>query len=187
MYASLRREELRALRWEDVDLASGVIRVRRSWDRVAGEIETKSSAGFLKVPIAAVVRSRLVAHRLDAGGVPGALVFPSDRGAPLCPSTVSARAMTAWRAHGLAAITLHECRHTFASLMIAAGVNALLSATRRVGRRCGTTVGHSQTPRRRRGGRSAAAPVCQRRLSGTARAASSETASSCCCRPRRAR
>jgi integrase len=30
MYAGLRRGELRALRWQDVDLASGVIRVRRS-------------------------------------------------------------------------------------------------------------------------------------------------------------
>jgi integrase len=124
MYAGLRRGELRALRWEDVDLASGVIRVRRSWDRVAGEIEPKSSAGQRKVPIAAVLRSRLVAHRLDAGGAPGTLVFPSDRSAPFDPSTVSARAGKAWHAQGLAAITLHECRHTFASLMIAAGVNA---------------------------------------------------------------
>ena len=124
MYAGLRRGELRALRWEDVDLASGVIRVRRSWDRVAGEIETKSSAGQRKVPIAAVLRSRLVAHRLDAGGAPDALVFPSVRNTPFDPSTISDRAGKAWRAQGLAAITLHECRHTFASLMIAAGVNA---------------------------------------------------------------
>jgi integrase len=124
MYAGLPRGELRALRWEDVDLASGVIRVRRSWDRVAGEIETKSSAGNRKVPIAAVLRGRLVEHRLDAGGAPRALVFPSNRNRPFDPSTVSARAAKAWRAQGLAAISLHECRHTFASLMIAAGVNA---------------------------------------------------------------
>ena len=30
---------------------------------------------------------------------------------------------TAWEAAKLHRITLHECRHTFASLMIAAGVN----------------------------------------------------------------
>ena len=34
------------------------------------------------------------------------------------------RAERAWDAAGLERITLHECRHTFASLMIAAGVNA---------------------------------------------------------------
>jgi integrase len=44
-------------------------------------------------------------------------------------STVAARAQTAWKAAGLAAIGLHECRHTFASLMIAAGVNAKALST----------------------------------------------------------
>ncbi|MBA2580160.1 MAG: tyrosine-type recombinase/integrase, partial [Thermoleophilaceae bacterium] len=33
------------------------------------------------------------------------------------------RARKAWDAAGEQRITLHECRHTFASLMIAAGVN----------------------------------------------------------------
>ncbi|HEX3292728.1 MAG TPA: tyrosine-type recombinase/integrase, partial [Solirubrobacterales bacterium] len=33
------------------------------------------------------------------------------------------RARAAWKAAGLDPISLHECRHTFASLMIAAGEN----------------------------------------------------------------
>jgi integrase len=37
---------------------------------------------------------------------------------------VQRRAGIAWSAAGLVAITPHECRHTFASMMIAAGVNA---------------------------------------------------------------
>jgi integrase len=37
---------------------------------------------------------------------------------------VTARARRAWDEAALDRITLHECRHTFASLMIAAGVNA---------------------------------------------------------------
>jgi hypothetical protein len=40
------------------------------------------------------------------------------------PSKLTKRADRAWEAAGLERITLHECRHTFASLMIAAGVNA---------------------------------------------------------------
>ena len=44
-YAGLRRGELRALRWIDVDLAGGVIRVERSWDVKEGVIDPKSTAG----------------------------------------------------------------------------------------------------------------------------------------------
>jgi len=39
------------------------------------------------------------------------------------------RAHEAWRERGLPPIGLHECRHTYASLMIAAGVNAKALAT----------------------------------------------------------
>jgi len=39
------------------------------------------------------------------------------------------RARRAWKAAGLEPVTLHECRHTFASLMIAAGVNAKALST----------------------------------------------------------
>jgi integrase len=39
------------------------------------------------------------------------------------------RADAAWKAAKLDRITLHECRHTFASLMIDAGVNAKALST----------------------------------------------------------
>jgi integrase len=39
------------------------------------------------------------------------------------------RAKSAWRKAKLDPITVHECRHTFASLMIAAGVNAKALST----------------------------------------------------------
>jgi integrase len=43
---------------------------------------------------------------------------------PFNDTTVVQRALRTWRRSGLEPITLHEARHTFASLMIAAGVNA---------------------------------------------------------------
>ena len=46
---------------------------------------------------------------------------------PFSPKRVSERAATAWA--GVKPITLHEARHTFASLMIAAGVNAKALST----------------------------------------------------------
>ena len=39
------------------------------------------------------------------------------------------RARKGWDGAGLEGLTLHEARHTFASLMIAAGVNASALAT----------------------------------------------------------
>jgi len=52
LYAGLRRGELRALRWEDVDLGGGLIRVERGWDDREGPIGLKSKAGRRRVPIA---------------------------------------------------------------------------------------------------------------------------------------
>lgn len=119
-YAGLRRGELQALRWADVDLAGGVLKVERSWDVKAGLIEPKSTAGRRKVPIAAILRDYLVDQRLDARK---GLVFGRANGTPFATSTISLRANKAWKRAKLNPITLHECRHTFASLMIAAGVN----------------------------------------------------------------
>ncbi len=126
MYAGLRLGELRALRWTDVDLAGGIIRVQRSWDPVAGAIEPKSRAGRRKVPVVPVLRDLLTEHRMDGGG--DGLVFGSGERA-FDATSAAARAKRIWAAAGLAPIGLHECRHTFASLMIAAGCNAKALAT----------------------------------------------------------
>jgi integrase len=73
------------------------------------------------VPIPVVLRDHL-ADVYDASSSAFAFGRAADR--PFEPWSVANRATTAWARAGLARITLHECRHTFASLMIAAGVNA---------------------------------------------------------------
>jgi integrase len=124
LYAGLRRGELLALRWQDVDLATGVIRVERSWDIAEGRaVEPKSRAGRRSVPIASLLRDHLVEHKLATGRDEG-LVFGRSAMAPFDSTTLVRRARVAWADAGLDSIGLHECRHTFASLMIAAGVNA---------------------------------------------------------------
>lgn len=135
MYAGLRLGELQALRWEDVDLAGGVIRVRRGYDAVEGRgdpadgmIETKSRAGRRSVPIPAVLRDELVEHRMWDRPRAG-LVFGRTADQPFSNSTVYERSRRWWKKADLQPIGLHECRHTFASLMIAAGVNAKALST----------------------------------------------------------
>jgi integrase len=122
MYAGLRRGELQSLRVQDIDLQAGVIHVRRGWDQYEGAITPKSGKAR-KVPIAGALRSYLAAHLLGLGRRDG-LVFGVSATSPLVPCSVAWRADRAWKKAKLSRITLHECRHTFASLMIAAGVNA---------------------------------------------------------------
>jgi integrase len=124
LYAGLRRGELMALRWADVDLAAGVIRVERSYDdKGRVEIEPKSRAGRRTVPIVGALRDVLVEHKARQGRADG-LVFGSSAETPFVPSNLWCRAQRAWKRAGLRPIGLHEARHTFASVLIAAGVNS---------------------------------------------------------------
>jgi len=129
MYAGLRRGELRGLRWGDVDLASGVIRVERGWDAKEGEIAGKTRAARRTVPITAVLRDFLTEHRMSGESDADALVFGTTDLDPFDPATVRRRAWRAWKAAGLEPIGFHESRHTFASIGIAAGVNAKALST----------------------------------------------------------
>jgi integrase len=129
MYAGLRRGELQALRVEDVDLAAGVIRAEFGWDFKEGPIKLKSNAGRRRVPIPAILRDYLDEYVVRSERVGAALFFGRTPDSPFRPESVQGRADTAWKAAGLDRITFHECRHTYASLMIAAGVNAKALST----------------------------------------------------------
>jgi integrase len=121
-YTGLRRGELIGLRWEDVDLATGVVHVRRGWDAVEGPIAPKSRQGKRKVPIAALLRDHLDQHLLAREGDE---VFESHRWV----TRAAERAHEAWTPLGLPLVKLHDARHTFASYMIAAGVNVKALST----------------------------------------------------------
>ena len=123
LYAGLRRGELRALRCVDVDLGRSEISVRRSWDQYEGPIDPKSDASARTVPLLAVLRDYLDEHLLVSGRTGEDLVLGRTRVDAFVASTVRNRAIAAWANAGLTPITLHECRHTFASLLIAAGEN----------------------------------------------------------------
>lgn len=143
-YGGLRRGELRALRWSDVDFEAGVIRVERGWDDQEGAQETKTDAGERSVPLAGILRRVLAAHKLASGRSADELVFGSTPTLPFVNSTVRTRALKAWKTENkrrvrraadegvdpdtvqlLVPITLHEARHSAASYLIEAGLNDL--------------------------------------------------------------
>ena len=123
MFAGLRRGELLALRWTDVDFETGVIRVERGWDLYAGAIEVKSSAGVRGVPMAFPVRRELRELKLRSGRDGDDLVFGRTAREPAFPSTLRAAALKAWTAAGVEPITLHEARHCAISFFIASGLD----------------------------------------------------------------
>ena len=107
-----------------------MIEVARAWDpKEHVFVAPKSAAGARRVPIAAALRAYLAPLKLAAATDAERLVFGSG-GAPFVgQSSIGERAGARGGARACEPIRLHDCRHTFASLMIAAGVNAKALST----------------------------------------------------------
>ena len=129
-YGGLRLGEAQALRWRSV---KGVlsnesnqplqIDVVASWDNgPAGELEPKSRAGRRSVPCPEILRPYLEGHRVDTGRGGDDLVFGKSGSVPFERTTIRRRADRVWRKAGLEPIDPHECRHSYVSLMHAAGI-----------------------------------------------------------------
>jgi len=109
--AGLRRGEIRALRWDDVDLHNGMLRIN----------ETKSSIPRM-VPMHPAVRACL-----DAWPRVGAYVFPAirrhgeTRGG--CRGTAQGKMVNAWLARTDCGVTMHGLRHSFASQLAERGAS----------------------------------------------------------------
>jgi integrase len=139
-----RRGELCALRWKDIDLDGGKLRVERSLEQTRAGLafkspKTKHGRRTITIPPATIADLR--AHwkvtqeqRLMLGlgrSAPDDLVFATLDGAPRKPNGLSSDWLRASAVTGRQ-ITLHALRHTHASGLIAAGVD-ILTVSRRLG------------------------------------------------------
>lgn len=111
MYAGLRRSEIDRLEWPDL----------LDEDRIGSRIlvaKSKSEAGTARrPPIAEPLRGVLLRAWLRQGRPSTGRVLERS----VMSGKLAATAAEAWEAAGLNPITLHECRHTYASLLMAAG------------------------------------------------------------------
>jgi integrase len=122
-YAGLRLGELRALGWDDVDLAASELDVRVAYCNRTKQITApKTAAAVRTVPIVGELRRILLEHRMLTGRA-GGLVVQREGGGVESGDSLAWRAEKAWKAAGVQRATMHEARHTYASLMIAARVN----------------------------------------------------------------
>jgi integrase len=122
-FAGLRIGELLALRWRDVDLASG-------WLTVG---ESKTPAGRRRVKVRGALRDELLAVRTRQEAEPGCYVFSTSSGCSVLPENFRNRVLApaVKRANeNLAAqggallppkLTPHSLRRTFCSLLYALG------------------------------------------------------------------
>jgi integrase len=119
-YSGLRYGELRALRWGAVDTAGGKITVRESWDPKEGPIIPKTRTSRRTVPMPGLLRDLFLERRMTSDVGDDELVF-----GPFHATALYRRADQAWEEAGLSErLRLHQARHSYASFMIAAGVNA---------------------------------------------------------------
>lgn len=145
--SGLRLGEALALRWEDVDLAKGTLSVRRTLQRVNGELvfgEPKSARSIRSIYLPSLAvralkrhRTRQKAERLKAGGAwrDSGLVFTSSIGTPLDDRNVRRAFNEVLKAAKLPPMRIHDLRHTCATLLLAQGENPRVVME---------TLGHSQ-------------------------------------------
>ncbi|MBR1190082.1 site-specific integrase [Bradyrhizobium sp. AUGA SZCCT0160] len=149
----LRRGELLALRWKDLDTDKARITVARSLEQTKAGLrfkEPKTKRGRRTISLPATAVNDMRAHwrdqqeirlRLGAGkSPPDSLVFCDLNGDPRLPQTVSQTWAKLTHKAGVEA-TFHSLRHTHASHLIAAGVD-ILTISRRLGHSSPTVTLH---------------------------------------------
>jgi integrase len=125
-FAGLRIGELIALRWRDVDLAGGRITVRAS----------KTDAGVRQIDLLPVLRDELAAHKAHAtDSGPEAFVFATMNGTEQKGDNIRKRVLRkavekanenlieAGRVPLPDGLGPHKLRHTFASILVALGID----------------------------------------------------------------
>lgn len=133
LLSGLRRAELLGLRWQDVDLDAGLLRVAQAWNYVPGAgtyvstPKTEGSIRCLRISTAAVAILRtyktwqdgLRSSLGDAWQDTDGRVFTSEMGRPIFPSSLTAWLRKFIRRTGLPPSSVHSLRHTYASLLLA--------------------------------------------------------------------
>lgn len=119
----MRRGELLALRWDDIDWLTSEINVRRAVYR--GSLVTpKSKSSIRRIVMSPTLQRALREHRRLYSRKESPLVFTNENGGLIDGDNLVKREfLPALERAGLHRIRFHDLRHTYASLLIAQGEN----------------------------------------------------------------
>lgn len=137
----LRRGEILALRWRDVDLTNGLLSIKESAEEVGKEVrykETKSGKART-VALSSTVKEELNRHRvgqaeeqLKLGMRPddNSFVVAQIDGRPLKPTSLTHEWTRLVAKTSLPRIRFHDLRHSHATQLLAAGVHPKIASER---------------------------------------------------------
>ena len=120
----LRRGELLGLKWSDIDLEKGDLRVQRQIGRIDGkiiEMPLKTKNAYRTLPLSADAIDILMQQRRKTGN--SEWVFPSPTGGPMSPDSVLHMLHRVLKRAGLPKVRFHDLRHTFATMALQNGVD----------------------------------------------------------------
>ena len=139
----LRRGELIALRWENVDLSKGIIHIcENRVDGLDGKVVTKapkSQAGIRDLPLSPSLISMLNKHKIEfskkqlkyaVGYNNDDFVICQHNGNPYKPFSFTKKFRTLLKQNNLRHIRFHDLRHTNASIMLSQGISPKVAQQR---------------------------------------------------------
>jgi integrase len=153
LHTGARRNELLALRWQDIDLDAGRLRIETALEQTrAYGIRVKAPKtrrGRRTIALPALALEVLRAHwraqqeqrlALGMGKAPAdSPVLATLEGKPQSPTAITNAWVRAVNAIGMPEAGLHSLRHTHASMLIAAGMD-ILTISRRLGHSTATVT-----------------------------------------------
>ena len=120
-FTGMRTGEIHGLRWTNVDFERGCIHVRETWAR-HGREQTKTAESARDIEMSSVVCSALLSQQRRTGNLE--YVFSNAAGNPLDEHNVTRRVWYPLLRHlNLDMRRPYQCRHTAATLWLAAGEN----------------------------------------------------------------
>jgi integrase len=125
IHYGLRRGEVLGLRWQDINFDKNIICIRQALAEVGHTIvftEPKTEMSVRDLPLLPNVKESLLNHRNAEPKYEDDLIFHSNRGKPVDPRSLLDTFKRLCRKAGLPAISLHEIRHTVATLLKESGV-----------------------------------------------------------------